>query len=101
MPNLNTEAIVYITTVPVEIERRGGKRVNASTVWRWVHHGVKGVRLEALRLGNEWYTSREALQRFAERLTLQAMPEAPEVRFPSEVRRASNQAALALQDRGA
>jgi hypothetical protein len=53
---------------------RQGKKTHLSTLLRWILTGVRTrsgeiVRLEALRLGNRWMTSREAIQRFAERLT--------------------------------
>jgi hypothetical protein len=53
---------------------RGGKRTHLSTFVRWIRNGAPGpqgerIRLEAVRLGGRWMTSREALQRFAERLT--------------------------------
>jgi Protein of unknown function (DUF1580) len=53
---------------------RNGRRTHLSTVLRWVIRGVRAtggsvVRLEAVRLGGRWVTSREAIQRFAERLT--------------------------------
>src|SRR5207253_5918892 len=53
---------------------RNGKRTHFQTLYRWVIHGATGpsgtrIRLEAIRLGGRWMTSREALQRFAERLT--------------------------------
>ncbi len=53
---------------------RRGRPVSLSCVLRWVLTGAAGpsgqrVRLEAVRLGGRWITSREALQRFAERLT--------------------------------
>jgi hypothetical protein len=50
---------------------RQGKPTHISTVYRWINPGVRGVRLEAIRLGGKLYTSKEALQRFAERLTMQ------------------------------
>ncbi|NUP96415.1 MAG: DUF1580 domain-containing protein [Planctomycetaceae bacterium] len=34
---------------------------------RWALHGVRGVRLETVRIGGSVYTSREALSRFIER----------------------------------
>ena len=37
---------------------------NISTVWRWVGNGVRGTRLEALRIGGVRYTSTEAIARF-------------------------------------
>jgi len=51
-----------------------GKRTHLSTLLRWILRGARNpagqvVRLAAVRLGNRWMTSREALQRFAEALT--------------------------------
>jgi hypothetical protein len=81
---------------------RKGKPLNCSTVFRWIVKGVRGIRLEAARLGGQWFTSREALQRFAERLTAQALPTAvDEVRTPAEMSRAADQASLRLERRGA
>jgi hypothetical protein len=53
---------------------RSGKQTHLSTLQRWILRGAKApsgalVRLEAVRLGGRWMTSREALQRFAEALT--------------------------------
>jgi hypothetical protein len=56
---------------------RLGRPVSFHCVLRWVLQGAAGaagnvVKLEALRLGGRWVTSREALQRFAEKLTAPA-----------------------------
>lgn len=53
---------------------RNGSKPHIGTLTRWINDGVTtadgtNVRLEALRLGGKWVTSKEALQRFAERLT--------------------------------
>lgn len=48
---------------------RGGKPVHVSTVMRWITKGVRGVRLEAVRLGGRWVSTAEALQRFSDCLT--------------------------------
>jgi Protein of unknown function (DUF1580) len=48
--------------------RRGGKR-NVSTLYRWTTSGCRGVKLEFIMIGATRCTSREALQRFAERST--------------------------------
>jgi hypothetical protein len=48
---------------------RRGRPTHTSTVYRWISRGLRGHRLEAIRLGGALYTSREALQRFAELLT--------------------------------
>jgi hypothetical protein len=53
---------------------RNGSPCSLGCVLRWVLRGARSpsgqrVRLEALRLGGRWITSREAIQRFGERLT--------------------------------
>ena len=55
-----------------------GKQVHVTTVYRWINHGVRGFRLESIKVGGTTYTSVEAMQRFAEGLgppaTLSALP---------------------------
>lgn len=70
---------------------RNGKRTHISTLLRWILSGVKVpgghiVKLDALRLGGRWVTSREAIQRFAEALT--PRPDAP---VPSQTSRTAAQ----------
>ena len=43
---------------------RGDRPVAPSTVWRWAQSGVRGVKLETVRIGNTMCTSVEALSRF-------------------------------------
>jgi hypothetical protein len=49
--------------------RRGGRQVHPSTLHRWATAGCRGVRLETIQIGGTRCTSREALQRFFERLS--------------------------------
>jgi hypothetical protein len=49
--------------------RRREKRLAPSTVFRWCQRGVRGVRLETLRVGGTRCTSEAALRRFFERLS--------------------------------
>jgi hypothetical protein len=85
---------------------RRGRPVSLSCLLRWVLDGVPGpdgqrVRLEAVRLGARWVTSREALQRFAERLTPQPSTSPPQPpRTPSQRQQASERADRALQAAG-
>jgi hypothetical protein len=68
--DLATETLVSLAEAAKSIPpSRNGRRTHLSTILRWILHGVDGVRLEGVRLGGRWLTSREALQRFAERLT--------------------------------
>ena len=49
--------------------RRRGRKTNLSTLYRWSQAGCRGVRLETIQIGGTRCTSREALQRFFERLS--------------------------------
>lgn len=48
---------------------RAGRPTHPSTIFRWMTRGIRGCRLETIRLGGVLFTSVEALQRFADRLT--------------------------------
>jgi hypothetical protein len=64
--DIGTEQLVSLHEVPRLLPARGsGKRIHISAVYRWVQRGIRGTRLEVIRVGGTTYTSREALQRFA------------------------------------
>ncbi|NLS96312.1 MAG: DUF1580 domain-containing protein [Planctomycetaceae bacterium] len=52
-------------------------RPNASTIWRWATKGVRGVRLETVRVGGFHYVSEEALEAFLEATNEPTQPVAP------------------------
>jgi hypothetical protein len=85
---------------------RNGKRTHLSTLLRWILRGAKSptgeiVHLEALRLGGRWVTSREAIQRFALKLTPQIGKESNQVpRTPASRQGASERAARQLERLG-
>jgi Protein of unknown function (DUF1580) len=56
-------------TVP---NRRAGRPTNTSCIYRWMHTGCRGIKLEFIQIGGTRFTSREALDRFFTRLTNQA-----------------------------
>ncbi|MEN8148989.1 MAG: helix-turn-helix domain-containing protein [Planctomycetota bacterium] len=64
---LGEETLTLAEAAEVLPRLRRGRKVHVSTLYRWVSRGVGGVRLEAVKLGRTLITSREALQRFAER----------------------------------
>ena len=84
----------------------GGKKTHISTLLRWILDGVTSpsgekVRLEGARLGSRWITSKEALQRFMDRLT-PAVSEAPTPapRTPTQRQRAAERAGEELDKIG-
>ena len=69
MVDITQESLVPLREVPRHLPPRpNGKRVHISACYRWVSRGVRGVRLEAIRIGGSTFTSLEALQRFADHL---------------------------------
>jgi hypothetical protein len=86
---------------------RGGASVSPATVFRWVKKGTRIpngriVRLEAVRIGNRWLTSRNALARFVATLTAASdVAPTPPSRSSSQSARASQAAERELIRRGA
>jgi hypothetical protein len=85
---------------------RGGARPTVGCILRWILKGAKApsgdlVRLDAIRLGGRWVTSREAIQRFAEALTPQLNGNAVlPPRSAAKRRQASERAAKELEKLG-
>ncbi len=57
---------------------RRGRKVHPHTLYRWISTGVRGVRLDVVRVGRTLVTSVEGLQRFAVRLASGPAPGATE-----------------------
>jgi len=107
MLDVATEALISLADAARLIPpARSGRRTHISTIVRWITTGAAApdsqrVRLEAVRLGDRWFTSREALQRFADRLTPQIHnPSPPTSSTPTSRRRASERAARELEQLG-
>lgn len=84
---------------------RQGKRTHLSTLLRWILKGLRSptgeiVCLEAIRLGGRWVTSREALQRFAERLTPNPEERPKTLRVPASRQKAAKHAENQLKELG-
>lgn len=88
---------------------RGGKSVDPSTTFRWITRGAaapdgRRVKLEAVRVGGRWLTSRGAVARFVAALTPASDPDTstpPASRTPAARKRASEKAVAALKAMGA
>lgn len=63
------EHLLTLAQAAATLPRFSGKRIHVSTIYRWSSRGLRGVRLETLRVGGRMCTSEEALQRFFERLS--------------------------------
>jgi len=70
MIDITSEQLIPIRDVPGRLPPTPkDKRIHISAVYRWMRRGVRGARLESIRIGGFTYTSIEALQRFADRLS--------------------------------
>ncbi len=70
MIDIQIEEVLSLTEAARRLpRRRKGKRPHPSTLFRWASNGLRGVRLETLRVGGTTYTTMEALQRFFEGLS--------------------------------
>ena len=85
---------------------RRGRPIHLSCVLRWITNGSRApdgrrIRLEAVRIGGRWITSREALTRFAEALTprFDDAP-APAPRSAAKRHKANERAAKELEAAG-
>jgi hypothetical protein len=64
--DIGNEQLLPLNEVPKLLPpRRNGKRIHISAIYRWAQRGIRGTRLEVVRVGGTTYTSREAMQRFA------------------------------------
>ena len=70
MIELSSETLVPVRNVPKLLPKRpNGRRIHISAVYRWMQRGVRGEKLEWVKVGGSTYTSREALQRFSDQLS--------------------------------
>jgi hypothetical protein len=93
--SLLDEMKITLTEAAVELPgSRPGIRCHPATLTRWILKGVRTpdgrvVKLEALRIGHKWVTSREALRRFVEAQNPDQIETNVGPRSPAERKRAA------------
>jgi hypothetical protein len=97
MIDLATETLLSLTDVAKSLPGRP----HVSTLHRWRMRGIRGIKLETTKLGGKRLTSREALQRFADRTTAAASGEPTPVRTPAQRAREIAQAERECERMGA
>src|SRR5271154_5104019 len=75
-------------------------RPSITTLWRWHHRGVRGVKLETVVIGGRRYTSREAIARFIAATTAARDGQPTLLRSPIARERAIAQAEQELKKAG-
>lgn len=103
LPDLAAEIIAGDAITVIDIARQF--HVSPSTAFRWMMRGLpdargERVRLQAIRRGKIWLTSRAALERFLSALPQSApTPATPPIRTPSKRDRDSVRAKKTLNDK--
>ena len=64
MIDLKREKVRPILSICRQIAPKYEIDIHPCTVWRWIQKGVRGVRLEHIRVGRRILTSDEAVERF-------------------------------------
>ncbi|QDV36363.1 DUF1580 domain-containing protein [Tautonia plasticadhaerens] len=83
---------------PAELARRLPNRPHVSTVWRWCHRGIRGVRLGTVAIGGRRYTTPALVEEFLARLSESGGPKgAPPPSPPPPDRRAREKARAAAR----
>lgn len=99
MIDVTGENLIPIREVPGLLPPRPtGRRVHVSTVFRWIGRGVRGVRLDAVRIGGTTYTSAEAIQAFAQHLSRADRSPSPSVVRKRQIDRAKREAQAVLNN---
>lgn len=84
-----------------QITEKVPSRPHPGTIWRWYKKGLRGgIKLETILIGGRRMTSREALQRFAQRTTTQADGVPPPSRTAKQRQRAKDEADKVLKKAG-
>ncbi len=69
MINTQSETIFPLRETPDHLPKRNGRKCHLASIYRWKQCGLSGVRLETIYIGGTQYTSKEALERFFQRVT--------------------------------
>ncbi len=77
------ESVLTLSEAARALPPLDGKRPHSSTIWRWARKGLRGIKLEVRRIGGRFVTSREALERFSQRLAEIPLNDEPPTRTPA------------------
>jgi hypothetical protein len=64
MIDATTSVLIPLSSVRKYCLRTRDRPIHPATLHRWRLHGVRGVKLDAVKLGGRWYTTEQAVQRF-------------------------------------
>lgn len=98
---LKEEKLYSLGDAATFLARSRGEKVSPSALCRWIIRGKDGVRLDAVKCnGGGWWTSREALARFAASLSAKAIGNRESAPTQTALDRRAESAKARLRSRG-
>ncbi len=64
LTDLDPDSALTLTQAAALIGSHTGRRPSASTCWRWALRGIRGKKLEVIRIGGLYYTTRGMVEAF-------------------------------------
>jgi hypothetical protein len=68
-----SESVLSLRQAQEELLQSTGIRPDKATIIRWIMKGRQGVKLAAVKVGNQWITSSESLHKFIVATTAEAL----------------------------
>jgi hypothetical protein len=59
-----SEDVLTIAQARTEIQAIAGSKPDRATLTRWILKGCGGVKLDSVRIGRQWVTSKQSVNRF-------------------------------------
>ncbi len=63
-----SEGMIDVQQARAEFEALSGEPVSQCTISRWINHGCYGVKLEAVRVGKKYRTTKSSILKFVEEI---------------------------------
>jgi hypothetical protein len=77
---MESRMLVRLNEASEWFPKRNGKPLGSSALRRRIHTGKRGVRLQAVRDGGEWFTCREWVEEFMAAVTAASLKKPPQRR---------------------
>jgi len=81
---INDDLLTLSEAATLFPRRRGGARVNTSTLWRWRTRGSRGIRLETVKVGSQVCTTADAIRAFIAARSAADVATCPQAPSPSK-----------------
>jgi len=98
---IHDDDLVSLNVARTWLPRLNGRKISLDTLYRWCQKGLKnGVRLQAVKVGSRWFTSRQWVQEFvrAGNPNLNAATADENLRTIPQLHRAANWAERKLRE---